>query len=134
MTERLKISRKKFFRIVGIIILLPFAWLINKSVKVQIESRQRENKIILPKNIPEGITIYGSVILSKNDESLKVFSSRCTHLGCVINKIDGSEIVCPCHGSRFNKNGIPINGPAAKNLEKLIINVDPKTGEMFVYA
>ncbi len=134
MTEKLKISRKKFFRIVGIIILLPFAWLINKSVKVQIENRQRKNKIILPKNIPEGLTIYDSVILSKNDKSLKVFSSRCTHLGCVINKIDGSEIVCPCHGSRFNNNGIPINGPAPKSLEKLIINVDPKTGEKFVYA
>ena len=47
----------------------------------------------------------------------------CTHLGCVPNKmnsgIDGSTDgwVCPCHGSRYDKSGRVIHGPAPRNLE-----------------
>lgn len=44
-------------------------------------------------------------------------SPRCPHLGCALkwNKAEHSWD-CPCHGSRFEKNGKLINGPATKKL------------------
>ena len=134
MKEHSKISRKKFIRRIAVVLLLPVAWLINVTIERKIESEQKKNKILLPEDIAEGITILDQIILVKTGSSVKVFSSRCTHLGCVINKIDNNEIVCPCHGSRFNEEGFPVNGPAAKRLEELAIQTDSKSGEKFVYA
>jgi len=45
-------------------------------------------------------------------------SAVCPHLGCIV-QWNGAEETwdCPCHGSRFNKLGKVINGPANTNLE-----------------
>ncbi len=53
------------------------------------------------------------------DGELRVHSAACTHLGCVVswNAAERSWD-CPCHGSRFDTDGTPLHGPAAKPLEK----------------
>lgn len=44
---------------------------------------------------------------------------RCTHLGCALKYIDSEEVYeCPCHGSKYDKNGKVIIGPALKDLKK----------------
>jgi glycine/D-amino acid oxidase-like deaminating enzyme/nitrite reductase/ring-hydroxylating ferredoxin subunit len=50
---------------------------------------------------------------------LKVFSARCTHLGCTLtwNSMEKS-FDCPCHGSRFFNDGKVTNCPANNDLEK----------------
>ena len=41
----------------------------------------------------------------------------CTHLGCMTTwKQDEGVIACPCHGSRFNREGQKLAGPAPKPL------------------
>jgi glycine/D-amino acid oxidase-like deaminating enzyme/nitrite reductase/ring-hydroxylating ferredoxin subunit len=48
------------------------------------------------------------------------YSAVCPHLGCIVgwNPAE-STWDCPCHGSRFNKHGEVLNGPANRNLEPL---------------
>lgn len=46
---------------------------------------------------------------------LKFGKNRCNHLGCKLNYIALDDTYeCPCHGSKYNKNGEIINSPAKK--------------------
>jgi Rieske Fe-S protein len=51
------------------------------------------------------------------DGVLHVRSATCTHLGCVVawNRSDRSW-ECPCHGSRVDRYGKVVNGPATTDL------------------
>lgn len=40
----------------------------------------------------------------------------CTHEGCTITGADGAAYVCPCHGSRYSRNGQVLAGPARASL------------------
>lgn len=71
-----------------------------------------------------GIRFFGKVIVVSKPEGMRVFASKCTHLGCRINNTEGDDIVCPCHGSRFNTRGEVVRGPAARNLQPLAFSVD----------
>jgi cytochrome b6-f complex iron-sulfur subunit len=60
--------------------------------------------------------ITGSVIVirtgQKNFIALKTI---CTHKKCDV-EFNGKEFECPCHGSKYNKSGKVLNGPAKKSL------------------
>jgi len=44
-------------------------------------------------------------------------SAVCTHLGCITGwKADEGIIACPCHGSRYDREGNVIAGPAPRPL------------------
>ena len=47
-------------------------------------------------------------------------NAKCTHMGCVVrfNSLEKTWD-CPCHGSRFSHQGVPINSPAISPLSKL---------------
>ncbi|MDP1677540.1 MAG: Rieske (2Fe-2S) protein [Bacteroidota bacterium] len=52
-------------------------------------------------------------------------SAVCTHLGCIANwKSEEGIIACPCHGSKFNKEGKVIDGPAPRSLPRFIMTMD----------
>ena len=42
----------------------------------------------------------------------------CTHEGCTITGADGATYVCPCHGSRYNRSGQVLAGPARASLRQ----------------
>jgi Rieske Fe-S protein len=44
--------------------------------------------------------------------------ATCTHEGCTVNSVNGATYVCPCHGSRYNRNGQVTNGPARASLRQ----------------
>jgi Rieske Fe-S protein len=127
-----KISRKQFIKTLSWLLLIPFGWLFNSMMIKEAERNKIRKKIILPKDIPNGITIMEPVIIVKKGSEVKCFSARCPHLGCIINHLEKEEIVCPCHGSRFSSGGRVIKGPSVKNLNELEIMKD-KAGKLVVY-
>jgi Ferredoxin subunits of nitrite reductase and ring-hydroxylating dioxygenases len=71
-----------------------------------------------------------NVVVSRaEDGSLKAFSSICTHAGCAINKLQGTTLVCPCHGSEFDATtGKVLRAPATVPLHEL--PVEEKKGKI----
>jgi nitrite reductase/ring-hydroxylating ferredoxin subunit/uncharacterized membrane protein len=55
------------------------------------------------------------VLLLRDGELTYAIHDRCSHRGCSLSdgELDGEEIVCPCHGSRFDRrDGSVKHGPA----------------------
>jgi Rieske Fe-S protein len=47
----------------------------------------------------------------------RAFSAVCTHVGCIVNRVAGGTIHCPCHGSQFEiTSGAVVAGPAPSPL------------------
>lgn len=85
-------------------------------------------KIGKPDNFPVGIIkkLEGkNLYVFSEDDGLHAISSVCTHLGCLV-ALNETGFQCPCHGSKYNRDGKVIAGPAPRNLPWLEIsqNID----------
>ncbi|MEU6066437.1 MULTISPECIES: QcrA and Rieske domain-containing protein [Streptomyces] len=62
-----------------------------------------------------------NVVVSRDgDGTLKAYSTICTHAGCAINKLQGTTLICPCHGSEFDAvTGKVVQAPATEPLDEL---------------
>ncbi|QJS12561.1 Rieske (2Fe-2S) protein [Streptomyces argyrophyllae] len=63
---------------------------------------------------------HNVVVSRAEDGTLKAYSTICTHAGCPINKLRGTTLVCPCHGSEFDAvTGKVVQAPATEPLTEL---------------
>ena len=73
-----------------------------------------------PENYPlDSVTldVNAAIYLVHVAEGYFSLSAVCTHLGCMTAwKQDEGTIACPCHGSRFSREGQKMAGPAPKPL------------------
>jgi Rieske Fe-S protein len=61
----------------------------------------------------------GVFLIARTSEStFSAIDAVCTHEGCTITGADGSTYVCPCHGSRYNRSGQVLAGPARASLRQ----------------
>ena len=68
---------------------------------------------------PDSVTMdpQTAIYVVRTGEGFFALSAICTHLGCLTAyKPDLGIIACPCHGSKFNKDGVKIEGPAPRPL------------------
>lgn len=54
---------------------------------------------------------------------LYAISAVCTHLGCIVRSEGDQGYFCPCHGSRFDRQGTPTAGPAPGPLHYLKLSL-----------
>jgi len=113
------ISRRKFLKNILIASSLPFTWLWYSASRRTTQIYSESKILIIESDIPNGMTFHENFIINKNNSSLKIFSSKCTHLGCLIKNKEENEFVCPCHGSRYDFTGNVLKGPAQKPLKLL---------------
>ena len=68
---------------------------------------------------PDSVTLdpQNGIYLVNGPKGFYALGAICTHLGCLTAwKPELDLIACPCHGSRFNRNGIKVAGPAPQPL------------------
>jgi Rieske Fe-S protein len=73
-------------------------------------------------------TVGGAVLVDNNagvfliartsESSFTAIDAVCTHESCTVTGSDGTDYVCPCHGSRYDRNGHVVNGPAMAALRQ----------------
>ncbi|MEU7408175.1 Rieske (2Fe-2S) protein [Streptomyces sp. NPDC042638] len=72
-----------------------------------------------------GAALYAdhNVVVSRGEDgTLKAYSTICTHAGCPINKLQGTTLICPCHGSEFDAmTGKAVQTPATEPLAELAV-------------
>jgi Rieske Fe-S protein len=103
-------------------------------VSRQSRTWRRPRVVTVPPDIRDGVAFVDDVVVCRSEGGVQVFAARCTHLGCRISRVADGLLVCPCHGSKFRTDGSVAAGPAARPLERLAHEIDPRTGALTVHV
>lgn len=58
-------------------------------------------------------------------DGISALSISCTHLGCALNWVESErKFKCPCHGSGFSQEGLNLEGPAPRPMERFKIVIE----------
>lgn len=82
-------------------------------------------KIAIPEALAAGEALVPqgrAAAVFRDKEGVYAISTICTHLGCVV-KPNAEGFECPCHGSRFDKTGGVVKGPAPRALPWLQVRL-----------
>lgn len=93
-----------------------FAWMRSLVPNVLYEPPMKR-RIGPPGDFPPGRTFLAehNLFVIHDKQGFRALSSVCTHLGCTVGaKQEGYH--CPCHGSRFDAEGVNLEGPAPRPL------------------
>ncbi len=116
-------SRREFLGLasLGTVILSSFTVVagVLRMTKPSVHYEEsRKFKIGKPENFPLGTAIKlddRKVFIFSGAAGLHAISATCTHLGCIV-AISETGFKCPCHGSKYNRDGKVIGGPAPRPL------------------
>lgn len=124
-TETIDLSRRRFFVDLGVGSLVlagagtaVFAYQY-LSPNVLYEASPVVNAGKPDRFPPESVTLNpaAGIYVIRAAEGFYALSAVCTHLGCLtVWKPELDQIACPCHGSKFRRDGTKIEGPAPKPL------------------
>jgi cytochrome b6-f complex iron-sulfur subunit len=63
------------------------------------------------------LDVNSGIYIIHSQEGFFSLSAVCTHLGCLTTwQPETNQINCPCHGSKFDRDGAVVTGPAPKPL------------------
>lgn len=61
-------------------------------------------------------------VTQPNAGEFRAFDARCTHAGCAVTDVVSGEILCPCHGAKYDfESGAVLAGPAPRALGKITV-------------
>ena len=83
------------------------------------------NADILPQiGIDPEANTSGKFWLINTDAGPRALYMVCTHLGCLYKwEPSANRFECPCHGSKFSREGHYIEGPAPRSLDQFLIEI-----------
>jgi Rieske Fe-S protein len=127
-------SRRGVLRALGWLILAPLPLAVASMLRRDEAVSRAPRKVVIPAESADTVTFVDQVIVCREGSEVRVFSARCTHLGCRISSAVNGQLVCPCHGSRFRLDGSVAAGPAARPLAALPYTADAGTGALIVHV
>jgi len=68
--------------------------------------------------------------LGRDERGFYAIVAICTHLGCT-PRLESNEFACPCHGSRFARDGSVLASPATRALDRAFVGRNAN-GKLFV--
>lgn len=92
-------------------------------------SPSKKFRVTIPDTLPAGeafVPAGRSVALFRDEAGVHAISIVCTHLGCII-KPNPAGFECPCHGSRFARDGAVTGGPAPAPLPWIKVTASGST-------
>jgi Rieske Fe-S protein len=134
LDQRNFIDRKTFLRLITWAVVVAFValWHALTGKQKALSEKPVVSRINAAK-LGTGVFLFEKFIVVKSGTSLKVFSNKCTHAGCRINQEIDGQLVCPCHGSRYDAStGKVLQGPAGLPLSTIPFGTDAKTGEIII--
>jgi nitrite reductase/ring-hydroxylating ferredoxin subunit len=131
---RFWLSRRALVRAAGWLLAAPVPFLVASTLgrHARLGRERRDISVSPPEG--DGVVFADEVIVCRSAGALRVFSSRCPHLGCRIGAASDGLLTCPCHGSRFRADGTVAAGPASRALDELAFSLDPRTGRLTVHV
>ena len=117
--ENLPQSRRKFVK--SLILLLASGGLLVRYLTPRSSGNRRVLASAAAADVPpSGALLFRNerLAIMKDDTGFYALSLICTHLGCTVTVTDDS-LSCPCHGSRFDRQGKVEKGPANDPLRRL---------------
>lgn len=64
----------------------------------------------------------GKFFLVRLGNDFKALYQVCTHLGCLV-RVTTEGYSCPCHGSKFARNGRIVASPAPRDMDEFAVDV-----------
>jgi len=83
---------------------------------------------------PDTVTqdLQAGVYIVHGPNGIYAMSAVCTHLGCLTAwRPELDMVACPCHGSKFHRDGVKIEGPAPRPLPWLRAWIDDE-GDLLI--
>jgi cytochrome b6-f complex iron-sulfur subunit len=79
-------------------------------------------KVDLPK--AKKVSAYTPPVIAGMEAGFVALYQKCVHLGCRVPWCQSSQwFECPCHGSKYNKVGEKVGGPAPRGLDRFVLEV-----------
>ncbi|MHC4550461.1 MAG: QcrA and Rieske domain-containing protein [Planctomycetota bacterium] len=120
---------------------VPFVMSVRSVVPNALYEMPRKFKVGDPEQFAAGPTYLKEqrVFIFREARTFYCLSAVCTHLGCTVqlvraDKTAGGEIEfhCPCHGSRYRRDGTNYAGPAPRPLDYFKLERAPDDGRLVV--
>ncbi len=121
--EKFSQSRRKF--ITTLTMLLASGGLLVRYLT----PRRAVKRQVLASAARADVPINGALVfrnerlaLLRDAHGFYALSLVCTHLGCTVT-VTEDVLSCPCHGSRFDRQGRVLSGPADRSLARMDVEV-----------
>lgn len=140
LEEMKAFSRRGFFTLVGLVGLSVATLAATvMSLRFVIPNVTYDESLLFkagsPEDYPVGSTTIFSdkrIALNRDIDGFYAVSLICTHLGCTPRWFQNDSMFrCPCHGSRYLRDGVRFYGPAPRPMDVVQVGISPD-GQLFV--